>query len=233
MSERQFDNFDEHAESYRNVHDKSIKISGADSHYFSEQKILELVDFEETNHTLKILDFGCGEGNSSIFIRKYFPKATIYGIDISEKSIEEANKKNISNSTFSSFDGKIITFKDEEFDIVFTSMVFHHIEFKFHKEILKEINRILKKGGRFYNFEHNPKNPLTRKVVRACKFDKNAVLLKPIYNYNIIKECGFRKLELKYILFIPRYKYFKILLRLENLLTWCPIGAQYFIRAIK
>ena len=41
---------------------------------------------------------------------------------------------------------------------------------------MKEINRVLKLGGRLYFFEHNPWNPFTRFLVRTCPFDKNAQL---------------------------------------------------------
>jgi len=221
---REFDNFDKHAENYRENHDKNVEMSGADSDYFSEYKIVELQKNENPNQVLKILDFGCGDGNSSVYIRKHFPNAVICGTDVSEGSVKLANAKNITNATFKPY---------EEFDIVFTSMVFHHIDFKLHNGILKEIYRVLKTGGRFYNFEHNPNNPLTRKVVRECEFDEDAVLLKPSYNRLITNECGLNIEKLNYTLFFPRHKLFKIFLGLEKMLTWCPIGAQYYIRAIK
>lgn len=231
--EREFDNFDEFAEGYRDTHNKAIGLSGADSDYFSEYKIVEVLKFEKANQTLRILDFGCGDGNSSVYLRKHFPKAIIFGVDVSEESVNIAKSKNISNCNFSSFNGEKLSFKDEDFDVVFTSMVFHHIEHKLHNGVLKEICRVLKKGGRFYNFEHNPNNPLTRKVVKECEFDKNAVLLTPSYNLKIINNSGLKTEKLCYTLFFPRHKIFKIFIVLEKFLTWCPIGAQYYIRAIK
>ncbi len=231
--ERQFDNFDEHAVDYRETHDKVIKISGADSDYFSEYKIVEILKYEDANKSLNILDFGCGDGNSSVYIRKHFANANISGTDVSEASVDIAKNKKISNAFFKAYDGTILPFEDNHFDVVFTSMVFHHIEHKLHEGILNEIKRVLKKGGRFYNFEHNPNIPLTRKVVRECEFDKDAVLLKPSYNKKITNQSGLKTESLNYTLFFPRYKLFKIFLGLEKMLTWCPLGAQYYIRAIK
>lgn len=230
---RDFDNFDEFAKDYRDTHDKSVEMSGADSDYFSEYKIIELLKHEDTLNPLKILDFGCGDGNSSRYILKHFPNATIYGIDVSEESIAQANQKGLSNVAFKSFNGADIPFGDNEFDLVFTSMVFHHIEHSLHQEILKEIYRVLKIGGRFYNFEHNPNNPLTRKVVNECPFDEDAVLLKPSYHKSIIDKSEFNLVKLNYTLFLPRHKLFKLFLPIEKLLSWCPIGAQYYIKAIK
>ncbi|PJA07414.1 MAG: class I SAM-dependent methyltransferase [Flavobacteriales bacterium CG_4_10_14_0_2_um_filter_32_8] len=231
--ERQFDNFDGFAKGYRKTHNKAIKISGADSDYFSEYKIIELLKFEDFNQQLKILDFGCGDGNSVVFLRKHFPNASIVGVDVSEKSITISKNKDITNSTFTVFNGIKLPFKKQEFDIVFTAMVFHHIAHQFHNQVLADIVRVLKMGGRFYNFEHNPLNPFTRKVVRECEFDKDAVLLKPSYHRNLIINSGLTSLLVNYTLFFPRHKIFKIFLGLEKLLSWCPIGAQYYVRAVK
>ncbi|TXB65814.1 class I SAM-dependent methyltransferase [Vicingus serpentipes] len=230
---REFDNFDEFAKDYRATHDKSVEISGADSDYFSEYKILEVLKYEQANDSIRILDFGCGDGNSSKYFRKYFNNSQIVGIDVSEQSIKEANQKKIENAIFQSFNGSTIPFDDNQFDLIFTSMVFHHIEHKLHENILNEIRRVLKPGGRFYNFEHNPNNPLTRKVVNECPFDEDAVLLKPSYHKMITIKSGLNLKNLNFTLFLPRHKFFKPLLGLEKILTWCPIGAQYYIRSIK
>jgi ubiquinone/menaquinone biosynthesis C-methylase UbiE len=232
-NKRDFDNFDKFAENYRQTHDKVVEMSGADSDYFSEYKIIELLKFEDKNKALKILDFGCGDGNSSVFIRKHFPNAIISGVDVSESSILIAENKKITNAKFLSFDGSKLPYQTEEFDFIFTSMVFHHIEHKLHQAVLCEIVRVLKKGGRFYNFEHNPNNPLTRKVVRECEFDEDAVLLKPSYNKKITINSQLKIDKINYTLFLPRHKFFKPFLAIEKLLSWCPIGAQYYIRAIK
>lgn len=231
--QRDFDNFDEFAVDYRATHNKAIAISGTDSDFFSEYKIVELKKFEDASKPYRILDFGCGDGNSSVYLRKHFSKATITGIDVSEESIRQAQKKNISNTNFLAFDGAKIPFKENEFDIVFTSMVFHHIEHHLHEGVLKEINRILKTGGRFYNFEHNPNNPLTRKVVNECEFDKDAVLLTPSYHKSIILKSGLKLNQLNYTIFFPRHKIFKIFHFTEKLLSWLPIGVQYYVRAVK
>ena len=42
MSKKAFDDFDDFAADYRQIHNESIKISGTDSDYFSEQKVEEV-----------------------------------------------------------------------------------------------------------------------------------------------------------------------------------------------
>jgi len=230
--QRQFDNFDEFAEEYRDIHNKAIKMSGTDSNYFSEYKVVE-VKKSEQNDRVKLLDFGCGDGNSCIYFRKHFDNMNINGIDVSEESIKKAKEKDISNTSFKAFDGLKIPHPDNTFDIVFTSMVFHHIEHNLHNEILHEIHRVLMPGGRFYIFEHNPNNPLTRKIVNECVFDEDAVLLKPTYCKSLINNAGFKNTSISYTIFFPRHKLLKWSVNLEPYLTWLPIGAQYYAKALK
>lgn len=232
MAERTFDDFDPYAKDYRSIHSENIKISGANSSYFAEMKIKLLQQFE-SNTPLEILDLGCGDGTTEIYINKYFPLWHIVAIDISEKSIEEAENKNVLNCDFKTYDGKYIPFGNDVFDIVFMAGVLHHIGFGLHANLIKEIKRILKTDGRFYFFEHNPLNPLTRHLVNTCAFDKDAKLLKSSYAERIIAQNGLRINNKKFIIFFPRKGILSKLIFLEKYLQWLPLGGQYFIVAEK
>ncbi|MBK6634942.1 MAG: class I SAM-dependent methyltransferase [Chitinophagaceae bacterium] len=86
----------------------------------------------------KVLDFGCGAKPYA----KYFIHAKEYiGLDI-EKSGHSHEDEKI--DVF--YDGKKIPFDNDHFDAVFSSEVFEHI-FNL-EEILPEINRVLKPGGK-------------------------------------------------------------------------------------
>jgi len=230
---RKFDDFDHYAEDYRETHDKAVQSTGGNSEYFSRYKIAQLAKEEDINSKLKILDFGCGDGYSCKYLRTYFPNATIHGIDPSAESIEIARKRNIPACTFSDFDGLEFPRSIKEYDVVFTSMVFHHIAPELHKQILEKIHQVLTSTGRFYIFEHNPKNPLTRKIVRDCPFDEDAILLQPEYARNVLHSTAFEIIHLKFLLFFPRHRIFSPFHALESYMTWIPFGAQYYIKAIK
>lgn len=92
MTERSFDDFDGHAENYRQIHSENVKISEADSFYFAEHKVKLLQQFEK-NEKCRVLDLGCGDGATEIFMNRYFPAFRIDGIDISLKSIKEKSRK--------------------------------------------------------------------------------------------------------------------------------------------
>ncbi len=142
-------------------------------------------------------------------------------------------KKTILNSEFQVFNGIDIPFNDNVFDVIFTACVFHHIDFKLHGKLFNEIHRVLKPGGRFYIFEHNPWNPITRQMVNTCPFDKDAVLLSQKYTKKILKQSKFNKIASNFILFFPRHNFFKPLLKLEQFLVKIPLGGQYYVKGIK
>lgn len=229
---RKFDNFDAFAGDYRNIHNENIKITGGSSDDFAAYKIAEILKIEG-NKNYTILDFGCGDGISSVFFSKSMPKSEIHGIDISEESVKVATSRNLPKATFKPFDGHHIPYIDGFFDIVLVACVFHHIEFSLHQAVVNEIKRVLKPAGRLYIFEHNPKNPLTRKVVRECVFDKDCILLQPDYAKKMVKQAGYSSSNLVYTLFVPRHPLFKPFLPLEKVMGWFPMGGQYYIKAIK
>ena len=233
MSEnRKFDSFDEFAEDYRDIHTKNIEITGGDSSYFAEHKIKEIKK-KESLDGINFLDFGCGDGIISDFFNNYFPSSEYTGVDISSDSILQAKNIRSSSSNFLIFDGLNLPFKDDTFDVVFVACVFHHIQFEMHQAIMTEILRVLKKGGRLYVFEHNPYNPITRRIVNTCPFDKDAILLKPSYLKTTLLNVGFNEVRIQYVLFFPRHALFNFLICLEDRLQKIPIGGQYFSLSIK
>lgn len=232
MQQRNFDSFDDYASEYRSIHTENIKLSGADSYYFAEMKVKLLREYEKNEH-LNILDVGCGDGATELFMQKYFSDWKVNAVDVSEKSIVEAIAKNIPGAEFSVYDGLQLPFESNSFDIVFMAGVLHHVNFDLHNSIIKEINRVLKTGGRFYLFEHNPLNPVTKHLVNTCVFDKDAKLLSNRYAKKLIRNNYLKQITNKFIIFFPRKGLLSKFIFLEKMLARLPFGGQYFIRAIK
>ncbi len=107
------------------------------------KKIISLIPKKKN---MKILDAGCGEGQLLSMVSKKFglfnPK--LYGTDITAISLESA-KKRIKNAKFSLQDLKNLDYKDEFFDVIMCTEVIEHVPE--YKKVLKEFERILKKGG--------------------------------------------------------------------------------------
>ncbi len=79
----------------------------------------------------KILDAGCGTGHRMLGLAKQYPGAIFYGIDITERSLEVADRlmkrHNIKNVTLNKQD--ILNMNlDERFDIIVSTGVIHHLE---------------------------------------------------------------------------------------------------------
>jgi ubiquinone/menaquinone biosynthesis C-methylase UbiE len=232
MSERSFDDFDAYANDYRSIHTDNVRLSGADSFYFAEMKV-RLLKAVEKDEPLQLLDIGCGDGATELFMQRYFPQWKLTGIDVSAKSIEAAQQKQLPQVSFCVYDGLHIPFEANSMDIVFIAGVLHHMDATFHLEILTEAARVLKKGGRLYIYEHNPLNPLTKYLVRTCVFDKDARLLRSGYLARLLKRSGFIIDKLQFIIFFPRKGLLAKGIFLEKWLRWLPLGGQYFFKATK
>ncbi len=225
--------FDRFAKDYRAVHTKSLELTGADSEYYSEYKIVEVLRRSIHPSQGAILDFGCGDGTSLHYFRKYFPNHLLHGIDVSKESISVAERKELNNCQLAVFDGLNVPFEDGVFDIVFLANVLHHVPFENHHKVLSECRRVLKAGGKIYIFEHNPLNPVTRKIFNDCIFDKYAEMIRCKSLHKKLKSASFEAVKTSFYLFFPRHKIFSLFHRLEKHLSFIPIGGQYCLAGKK
>lgn len=231
MDKAEFDRF---ADEYDALHAASVAVSGETPDYFARYKIDDVAGVMARlgRRPARILDFGGGVGNSLGPLRAHYPDSAITLLDPSPRCLEVAQRRHPdAEADFRDFDGRTIPFPDDTFDLVFTACVFHHIPPAAHVGLLKEIARVMAPGASLFLFEHNPFNPLTRKVVRDCPFDDNAILISPREMQDRLAEAGLPGGRLCYRLFFPRFV--RMLRPLERWLTWLPLGAQYFIHATR
>ena len=176
-----------------------------------------------------MLDFGCGIGNTTAALAEAFPTARVTGCDVSPASIAHAARAHggTARTDFVAIAGAL-PFPDASFDLAFTACVFHHIARDEQLHWAAELRRVVAPGGACFLFEHNPYNPLTRKVVRDCIFDRGVTLLRPGYARRLLAAAGFRVDPPRFYFFFPHALAF--LRPLERALGWCPFGAQYFVR---
>jgi SAM-dependent methyltransferase len=101
------------------------------------------------------------------------------------------------------FDGTRLPFADRSIDAAFAINVFHHVPVTQRSALVDDIHRVLRPGGLFAIFEHNPLNPVTRHVVDTCEFDKDAVLLKQKDSEALLSTSGFGDVKTRYIFAVP------------------------------
>jgi ubiquinone/menaquinone biosynthesis C-methylase UbiE len=225
--------FDKFADEYELEHAASIRLSGEAPAFFARYKIKDVAQVLQRRNKkpLRILDFGAGVGNSLGPMREAFPDSEIVLLDPSAQSLDIARSRFPGQAHCQPFDGQTIPCDDNHFDLVFTACVFHHIPEEFHVGLLAEIGRVMKPGGSFFLFEHNPWNPLTLHAVRNCSFDENAVLINAAQMKRRMTKAGFFNTETVYRIFFPRF--LAKLRPLERYLAGVPMGAQYFVHAVK
>lgn len=223
--------FDRHAEAYEQHLRENIAITGEGPEFFAEYKIADLrrVCDRSGCNAKTLLDFGAGIGASTPYFSKYFPESKIISADVSSKSLEilEGRYPGISDPVI--IDESRLPLDDDSVDAAFTACVFHHIDAGEHELWLKEIRRVVRPGGLFVLFEHNPWNPLTVRAVNTCPFDENAVLIDAREMARRLDKAGWDAVTTRYRLFFPSL--LAALRPAERLLEWLPLGGQYSLAA--
>ena len=221
--------FDQYAEGYLKAHADNTRLTGEEPDYFARYKI------DEVGRRLRalgeplpktVLDFGTGIGNSLPHLRAKFPDADIVGLDVSEKSLSVAAHRYPQAARLVPYDGDNIPLPEGEWDLVFSSCVFHHIDADRHVATFASLRRLLSPAGRLVIFEHNPINPVTRYIVATCPFDENAVLISASEFKRRQRAAGFSRVDVRFTGFFPGP--LAALRPMEPLLGHLPIGAQYY-----
>lgn len=223
--------FDAYSENYRNILAQSTGEDIESASFFASQKVGHLARCYPSNHSLQsILDYGCGVGMALRPLHQTFPKAEIIGVDPSQSSLDIAAREHADCHVKMLPLGELNHLSyAQRFDLIFISCVFHHIDAKLHVATLNSLRNLCSATGRVAIFEHNPANPITRRIVRNCPFDEGVTLISPRTLRDRMTTAGWEGFRRDYISFVPpKLKRFK---SLESVLGWCPLGAQYLITA--
>ncbi len=105
------------------------------------QPAIDLINRINIINPAKIIDIGCGPGNSTQVLLKRFPNANIIGIDSSKEMIDRA-KKSYPNLSFDICDaGKDLLSMGSDYSIVFSNACIQWIPN--HPKLLKEMFSLL------------------------------------------------------------------------------------------
>jgi SAM-dependent methyltransferase len=219
--------FDDYTDNYNSLLRESTGFFTESEAYFAKYKV-DILRREVPPTTKRLLEYGCGIGRNIPFLRAAFPEATIAGSDISAASLEIARKENPGVEFFLE---QADTNVAEPYEVIFIAGVFHHIPVRERASVMKALYQRLAPGGTIVIFEHNPFNPVTRKIVNDCPYDKDAVLLKPSNLKTLLIDAGLPVRRSAYCLFVPPS--LSVLLPLEAKLGWLPLGGQYWVKATR
>jgi SAM-dependent methyltransferase len=222
------ESFDRYARDYDNLLDDPLRRRFAgDGEFFIHQKCRVLMRRLGSGgrQKLRLLDAGCGQGTAMAFLR---PHAAVVGTDISLAMISEA----VSRGPVAVQEPFDLPFRDGTFDAAYAFCVYHHIDDQHHVRHLRELARVVKPGGRVLVFEHNPYNPVTKRIFERAPVDKGCHMIAPPRLRGLFQEAGLDTIEQEYLLFLPEvlWNWFGAL---ERGLSWLPLGGQYMVSGRK
>ena len=109
------------------------------------QPSIDLANRLDFKKPQRIIDIGCGPGNSTAVLKKRYPDAYVLGVDFSPNMIEKAKSEH-SDIDFMLFDAtKDFEKLDEKFDIVFSNACIQWVPN--HKKLLADMMSILNPDG--------------------------------------------------------------------------------------
>lgn len=99
-----------------------------------------------------VLDVGCGTGSLALLAKKEVgTQGEVHGIDASPEMIGRARQKAKEAGADVRFDvapAQSLPFSDRTFDVVLSTLMFHHLPRPSREQLACEIRRVLKPGGR-------------------------------------------------------------------------------------
>lgn len=185
------------------------------------QPAIDLVNRIQLENPSKIIDIGCGPGNSTQVLAARFPNAQILGIDSSENMIATARKQ-YPNLKFKVCDAaNDLKNLGNDFDLVFSNACIQWIEN--HHRLLPSMMGLLKNGGVLavqtpMNYEE-PIHKLIQEVTALPKW--RTFFPNPRLFYNLTQEEYFDLLsEISPEFSIWQTTYFHTMKSHQDILEW-------------
>ena len=114
----------------------------------------------------RVLDLACGTGTLARMIKSENPATTVHGLDGDPEILEMARRKSGEEKLDIHFDEGLsfsIPYPDNSFDLVVSSLFFHHLTAINKQRTLANVKRVLKTSGRFLVCDWGrPANPALR-----------------------------------------------------------------------
>jgi ubiquinone/menaquinone biosynthesis C-methylase UbiE len=159
------------------VYNWGFRVLGGRSHEAFRQHVVDLAALQGGEC---LLDAGCGTGMLALRIAAQYPDCTVHGVDISPKMIAVA--RHDAQEQDLSLDLRVgsmleLPYPDGSFDVVFTTITYHHLDLAEKRQAVNEIARVLRgpephgkqPGGRYVSAEFGPRasNALQRHLAKG------------------------------------------------------------------
>ena len=129
------------------------KLEFPGTYYLAYRNLPEIISSHVNGK--KAMDFGCGTGRSTRFLRKL--RFDTIGVDIAEDMIKKAKELDASGKYFLIHDGNLNQFANNSFDLVLSAFTFDNIPTMEKKvELLTKLGRLLNSNGKIINLVSSP-----------------------------------------------------------------------------
>lgn len=115
-----------------------------------ERTVKEKLTNALSGHSGRLLDLACGSGTLAILIKQRCPHLTVQGIDGDPDMLGRAERKATEAGSDIGFQQGLadaLPFADSSFDVVVSSLFFHHLSSEDKRSAFSEIKRVLAPSG--------------------------------------------------------------------------------------
>jgi len=135
------------------------------------KKLLEQAHIGENK---RVLDLACGTGTMAAMIKSRYPGASVSALDGDPQILALAREKTKKAGLDIDFNEGLsfsMPYPANEFDVVFSSLFFHHLKPADKARTMIEVHRVLKPGAKFHICDWGrPANPALRLAFLAVQF---------------------------------------------------------------
>ncbi|MCK0102529.1 class I SAM-dependent methyltransferase [Pseudohalocynthiibacter sp. F2068] len=173
----------------------------------------------------RILNFGSGIGGSLSGFRRSFKESELTCASFSKEYIACAQQEFPRAEDHLLVRESGIPMPDASFELAFSNCVFNQIPKEDHQNWFKELQRVVKPGGKLVVFEPNPRNPFSARTAGMHSSGANVRLIGPQEMKRTVLAAGWDGVKIDYHILLPA-----MLAKLRPLgrgLRWCGLGRQY------
>lgn len=124
-----------------------IEVAGLGTSF--KKKVLERTQLKNGE---RLLDVGCGTATLLITAKSRYPDSQVIGIDADDRVLDIARKKIQDNNLeieVVQARAEHLPFPSSSFDVVVSTLIFHHLPTEMKQLAMSEIYRVLRQDGRF------------------------------------------------------------------------------------
>src|SRR6185436_4191661 len=194
--------FDSYAREYSELLRDPVRDRFATTSLFFHQRkwgvIREFFDsLGRSTRESNLLDVGCGRGELLRLGQSSFGR--VAGCDLSQEMLKASADLEV-RLHMAPIE---LPFESETFDLVTAVCVYHHVGLSDRDALTWDAFRVLRPGGVLCVIEHNPVNPVTRRIVQRTPVDANANLLPHSEARRLVCSAGFSCLDTRFFLYLP------------------------------